>query len=593
VNGRQPTDLPRTSPGWPVLLRLAVLVRGWWGGLALTFVAGLLNRLSTVALPIVGALLVVRIARGGTTLVDLTPFLVGMGAAVLAKSVFNWAEMWIVHGIAYNMLAALRVHAYAALEPRAPAYTLRRRGGDLVSMVMSDVELIETFFAHTLVPVLLLVLVPLLMVCALWTISPILAAALVPLLVVIPSLPLLARRAAGPLGNEVRRRHGVTNAFVVDSIQGLRELLAFGRARERVVQLREVSNELAEVQGRNAAFLGLMSGVTEGGTLIAVLAVLAVAGWLVNVGAIDRLQLPLVFAFALGAFLPVLDIAGVTRNLNQVVAAARRYFDVLDQPILVRDTAAVAPGPLLSTIEFRDVSFTYAVSEPAVLDGVSFRVNAGETVALVGPSGSGKSTCVNLLLRFWDPSSGAILLGGVDVRKFPLDDLRQRIAVVQQDNYLFSTTVSDNIRLGRPNASDAEVESAARAANAHDFIAQLPLGYATEVGERGMTLSGGQRQRLAIARAFLRNPQILVLDEATSNLDSENELAIRQAVQRLMAGRTTLLIAHRLSTILAADRVIMLSNGRVVADGRHHELIDTEADYARLLSRQSAAASRR
>ncbi|MCS7003317.1 MAG: ATP-binding cassette domain-containing protein, partial [Dehalococcoidia bacterium] len=209
-----------------------------------------------------------------------------------------------------------------------------------------------------------------------------------------------------------------------------------------------------------------------------------------------------------------------------------------------------------------------------------------------GPSGSGKSTCAHLLLRFWDPQGGRITLGGIDLKDFPLDDLRSRIAIVQQENYLFNSSIRENLRLGRPTASDAEIEEAARQANIHDFIVSLPRGYDTVVGERGVKLSGGQRQRIAIARALLKNAPVLVLDEATSNLDTENEQLIREAIARLAQGRTVLVIAHRLSTVSAADRVVMLDGGRVVAMGSHAALLADDESYARLLAGQQRAGER-
>jgi ATP-binding cassette subfamily B protein len=239
-----------------------------------------------------------------------------------------------------------------------------------------------------------------------------------------------------------------------------------------------------------------------------------------------------------------------------------------------------------SAIAFEAVTFAYHADESPVLRELAFHVQPGETVALVGPSGAGKSTCVSLLLRFWDPQKGTIRLGGVDLRDFPLDDLRRRIAIVQQDNYLFNTSIRENVRLGKPHASDDEIAVAARAANIHEFIMRLPEGYDTVVGERGAKLSGGQRQRLALARAFLKDAPLLVLDEATSNLDSENERLIKAAVARLMTGRTTLVIAHRLSTILSADRVVMIDHGQVVASGRHADLVAADGPYAQLIAAQ-------
>jgi ATP-binding cassette subfamily B protein len=420
--------------------------------------------------------------------------------------------------------------------------------------------------------------------------------------VLVASLPLLGRRRVDAVAAAVRGAQGRVNAHLVDSIQGLRELIAFGRGAARAAEVTAGSGRLGAAQQRHARFVGAVGGVTETCVALGALAVLLTGANLVAAGTLNRYQLPLILVMAFATFLPVMNVAVVARNLHQVAAAARRYFEVVDEPVLVLErtgtlpatasaegrqfNGAPAPGTVPPTMVFDAVTFAYHPDEPPVLRELSFHVQPGETVALVGPSGAGKSTCVSLLLRFWDPHAGAIRLGGIDLRDFPLDDLRRRIAIVQQDNYLFNTSIRENVRLGKPEATDAEIEAAARAANIHAFIVGLPNGYDTVVGERGAKLSGGQRQRLALARAFLKNAPLLVLDEATSNLDSENERLIKAAVARLMQGRTTLVIAHRLSTILSADRVVMLDRGQVVASGHHADLVAADGPYAQLIAAQ-------
>jgi ATP-binding cassette subfamily C protein CydCD len=308
-----------------------------------------------------------------------------------------------------------------------------------------------------------------------------------------------------------------------------------------------------------------------------------------------RTQLPLATLLAMSAFLPVVSIVLVAKELMQTLAAARRYFLIEDEPIPVRDGPGVERIPAASdglTVTFDSVTFAYGPHERPALHDVSLSIGAGQTVALVGRSGAGKTTAAHLLLRFWDPQHGSIRIGASDVRDMKLDDLRRLVALVAQDTYLFNVSLRENLRLGRPEASDAEVLEAARRANVDEFAAALPEGYDTLVGERGMQLSGGQRQRVAIARALLKDAPILVLDEATSHLDAVNEGEVRAALDELMAGRTTLVIAHRLSTIRSADLIVVLDNGSVVEQGRHADLVALDGLYSHLIATQLGAPRR-
>src|SRR5690606_22624010 len=279
---------------------------------------------------------------------------------------------------------------------------------------------------------------------------------------------------------------------------------------------------------------------------------------------------------------------GLWAQLQEAIGASRRIFELLDlRPELAEPAAPVRLERVRGRVTFEDVTFAYAEGRP-VLHGVSLDVAPGATVALVGPSGAGKSTLVSLVSRFDDPQAGRVLLDGVDLRELALRDLRGLVGVVPQETQLFSGSVLDNVRYGRPDASEAEVVAAARAANADGFVRQLPEGYATQVGERGVKLSGGQRQRIAIARALLKDPRILVLDEATSSLDSESEALVQAALEALRRGRTTFVIAHRLAAVLGADEIVVLDEGRVVQRGTHQQLLAAGGLYADLFRRQFA-----
>jgi ATP-binding cassette subfamily C protein CydCD len=344
---------------------------------------------------------------------------------------------------------------------------------------------------------------------------------------------------------------------------------------------------LLDDQARQSERLELATGL--GGLTIALLGARLAAG-----GALDPALVPLFILISVAAFLPVSEIAQVSRQLADTIASTRRLAVVESEPIRIVDGALEAPAPNGGmSVRFERVRFTYPGRSKPALSDMSFEAPAGTTVALVGSSGAGKTTAANLLLRFWDPASGAIRLDGIELPRLTLDGLRQSIALVAQDTYLFNDTLEANIRLARPEASAAALARAVEQAALAEFVAGLPAGLATRVGERGVQLSGGQRQRVAIARAFLKDAPVLVLDEATSHLDTLSEEQVRRALDTLMVDRTTILIAHRLSTIRAADRILVLHEGRVAEQGTHAELIARRGFYAHLIERQRTGARER
>jgi ATP-binding cassette subfamily C protein CydCD len=379
------------------------------------------------------------------------------------------------------------------------------------------------------------------------------------------------------------------SAYTTETIQGLAELVVFGATGRRRQGFVQAVGEYQTLRLSLLKDLSFQASALDAATGLGSLAVAALGAVLVTHGMLATTMLPLVVLISVAAFLPVSEIAQVGRQLADTIASTRRLHVVHAEPeaIVGGRQQPLAPGGG-SALRFDHVGFSYPGRAAAALSDVTFDVPAGATVALVGPSGAGKTTVANLLLRFWDPDGGTIRLDGADLRELTLDGLRGRIALVAQDTYLFNDTLEANVRLARPDATAAQVQQALSRAALAGFIAALPEGLATRVGERGVQLSGGQRQRIAIARAFLKDAPLLILDEATSHLDTISEQAVRAALDELMTDRTTIVVAHRLSTIRAADLILVLQAGRVIESGTHAALLARNGLYARLIEHQMA-----
>ncbi len=500
----------------------------------------------------------------------------------------HYIEQFTGHYVAFRLLAMLRNDFYKRLEPLAPAGMGALRTGDAISRVINDCERVEPFYAHTIAPAICALIVPASLLGWLYAIHPAFAWTLLPfMLFMIVVLPTMIAVIGGSGDADWRRTQGEVNAFLTDSFQGLRDTLAFGAGQRRRDAAWRMGEELGRGQEKLTRADAFQRGVTEFIVAAAAVAMLMVGQDLVQSGAIEVLRdLPAVFAITVTSFGAVIGLNNVINDYRVSIVCADRLFELMDQEPAVRDrSSGPLPAPLKPALSFDNVQFSYQPGNE-ILRGISFDLAPGEHVALVGTSGAGKSTIVNLLLRFWDATGGDIRIGGTPIGDLPLDDLRNLVAVVSQRNYVFNTTIGDNIRMGKPDASQAEIDQAARRANLKTWIDSLPDGYDTPVGEMGSKISGGQRQRLAIARALLKNAPILVLDEATSNLDVETEREVNAAIRELQAGRTTLTIAHRLSTVQNADRILVLEQGRVVEQGRHAQLLAKGGVYARIFELQ-------
>ena len=590
----EPVDsIVRGDIGWRAVLgTLLEKTRGYRGRLGLTFVLGIMRVIALIGVGVLGAL-AVRAVRHGEPAGAL---LLGLAVVAPLAGILHWIESWLAHDVAYRLLADMRLAAFRKLDALAPAYLTRRRTGDLVGVATHDVELIEYFFAHTVTPALVAILIPLGVLAVLGAFAWPLALVLVPFLAFSALVPVLARARIDRLGSAAREASGDLGAHVVDTVQGIGEIVAYGRVGTWGEALAVKARRFADLRMPFLHDLAVQTGMQEIATGFGGLAVIAVGASLAHAGRLDAAALPLLTLLALSAFVPLWEVAQVGRQLADTLGAARRLYAVEAEPVPVTDGRGVATmSPARGSngravaVELTDVSFAYPGRPRLALDKVSLAVEAGSTVAVVGPSGAGKTTVASLLLRFWDPQVGRVRMSGHDLRDYALDDLRRRIALVAQDTYLFHDTLRANILLARPDASDAALRAAIERAALAEVVDGLPEGLDTVVGERGARLSGGQRQRVAIARAFLKDAPVLVLDEATSHLDAVSEAAVRQALERLAQDRTTLVIAHRLSTIRDADAIVVLDEGRLVEVGAHAVLLAKGGLYAHLVARQLGA----
>jgi ATP-binding cassette, subfamily B, bacterial len=581
-----PTTLSAAPIGWSQVIRtLLGLVRPYRGQLTLTFALGVTRVVALIGVGVLSALIVQALKRG----TPWGPWLIALAIVAPLAGLLHWLESWLAHDMAFRLLTHMRLDLFRKLDALAPAYLVRRRSGDLVAAATNDVELIEYFFAHTITPGFVAILIPAGVLVTLAVFGWPLALAVLPFLAYAGLSPLLGRAHIDRLGARSRDAAAELNAHAVDSVQGLGEIVAFQQERARGVAFAERAR--AWVAARTAMLDDLTrQGVfQEAATGLGALAVATTGAFLVVTGRLDGGVLPLLTLIAISAFVPVWEIAQVARQLADTLGAARRLHAVHSEPVPVVDGRGVGrPRPGAPALEMREVRFVYPERVDPALDGVSFEVPAGQTVALVGLSGAGKTTVAALFLRFWDPASGVVRVDGHDARDYKLDELRARIALVAQDTYLFNDTLGNNIRLAKPGATPTELATAVAKASLDEFVGSLPDGLDTLVGELGAQLSGGQRQRVAIARAFLKDAPILILDEATSHLDAVNEAAVRASLTVLARERTTLVIAHRLATVRDADRIVVLDAGRIVETGEHDSLLTRGGLYARLVGRQLA-----
>jgi ATP-binding cassette subfamily B protein/subfamily B ATP-binding cassette protein MsbA len=560
--------------------RLLRLLRGHRRRMALALVCGLGFTLCSLGPPLIVRDVIRRLVDGGGSPEQLTGQVLLLGAVAVLRGWTRYAEAIVSHAVAYRVQHDLVVEAYAHLQRLSHRFFAERRSGELASRLAVDVNLIEVFVAHAIALTAQAILVPLAMIAFLlyldWRLALV---ALVPLPVAAWVAAVFLPPARGRW-QRLRAKLGEMSATVQENIAGMTVIKAFGRERERLAALEAQSRGMRDdfIRAQRVSMIPLASLETL--AVLGLTLVIWQGGLRAFGGELSAADL-FVFVFCTAQiYQPLLHLTALNEGLGNAFASAERIFSVLDaEPDVVDPPQARAPSGVRWTVRYEDVRFGYEPGAP-VLRGLSFGADEGETVALVGMTGAGKSTATSLLPRFYDVQGGAVRIGDHDVRELPLGFVRASVALVLQDVFLFHGTVRDNLLLGRPDATEAEVVAAARAANAHEFVVRLPGGYDAMVGERGVRLSGGEKQRLSIARALLKDAPILILDEATSSVDAETEGLIQEALARLTLNRTTIVIAHRLSTIRSADRIVVLDRGRAAETGTHDELVARGGLYA-------------
>jgi ATP-binding cassette, subfamily B, multidrug efflux pump len=505
----------------------------------------------------------------------------------IARGVFNFLQGYLAETASQGVAFELRNAIFTKLQTLSFSYHDRAQTGKLMTRMTSDVELVRGFIGNGLIQlvsaILLLIGTLVILFSMNWALTLI-------LLVMFPAIGyifVVFVKSVMPMSKEVQQKLGALNTVLQENLAGMRIVKAFAREEYeserfygRNLDLLDSNIKLIRLFATYFPLIFLISN-------LGVVAVLAFGGWQSILGNLTLGQLVAFIGYLNYLLMPVFMMGMLGAMLSRAEASAQRVFEVLDAESEVRDRpGAVELPPVQGKVEFENVSFRYIGAESDVVSELSFSAEPGQTIAILGQTGAGKSSIINLIPRFYDVTAGAVKIDGHDVREVTLDSLRKQIGIVLQETTLFSGSIRENIAYGKPDATLDEVVAAAKAAQAHDFILEQPDGYETIVGERGIGLSGGQKQRVAIARALLLNPRILIMDDSTSAVDAETEYKIQQALDELMQGRTSFVIAQRISTVRNADKILVLEQGKLAAEGTHQELIQTSELYVEILETQ-------
>ena len=565
-------------------IMLAAIILGTLGYLCAIFLTILAGQVIVHGLLTGAAGIIVPVDNMWLAFVPVKTIITVMIVIAVLRGILHYAEQYCNHFIAFKLLAIIRHKVFASLRKLCPAKLEGRDKGNLISIITTDIELLEVFYAHTISPIAIATLTSMVMVIFIgryhWLAGML---ALAAYLIVGVAIPMWNGKRGSQKGMEFRTNFGELNSFVLDSLRGLDETIQYGQGEKRKEQMSERSKNLAGMQESLSKMEGSQRSFTNMVILLASFGMLALTIWLYDKGAMGFEGILTCTIAMMGSFGPVVALSSLSNNLNQTLASGERVLSLLEETPLVEEIPGDVETPGTESVEHEftgaeaeNVTFAYKVNglegdredglgrdNEVILDNYSLKLQPGKITGIHGASGSGKSTLLKLLMRFWDVQDGSISVDGTNVRKIPTRHLRDMESYVTQETHLFHDSIANNIEIAKPGASREEIMEAAKKASIHDFIMTLPKEYDTEVGELGDTLSGGEKQRIGIARAFLHECPLILLDEPTSNLDSLNEGIILKSLKESARKKTVVLVSHRVSTMNVADVVYEMENGRI------------------------------
>lgn len=543
-----------------IMAKLIGMVRPLLGYMLLAITLGLIGHLLASFITIFAGYAALKV-WGFPIAHSIAFFFVCMVVFAIARGFARYTEQSCNHYIAFKLLALIRAKAFAALRRLCPAKLEGRDKGDLISVITSDIELLEVFYAHTISPIAIATIYSVILSLFIghihWGLGLLALAAYVTVGVIVP---VIASKTSGDLGLEFRNQSGSLSAFVLDSLRGLPETMQYGNGKKRMQQMNERTDRMNDCQEKMKRVTGLNMAVTNTAILVFDFLMLLSASYLYKEGIIAFDGIVIATLALMSSFGPVVALANLGTTLQNTFASGNRVLDILEEEPQVAEITG-ADQTTYGQVTIEDVTFAY--EKETILDGVSLDVPKQGILGIVGKSGSGKSTLLKLLMRFWDVDSGKLAIADREIGKINTEDLRRMQGYMIQETHLFCDSIAENIRIAKLDATREEIEEACKKASIHDFILSLPQGYDTPVGELGDTLSGGERQRIGLARAFLHDAPMMLLDEPTSHLDSLNESVILRSLREERGDKLILLVSHRDSAMRIADQVYQMKEGRV------------------------------